>query len=368
VRPDQLERRLRERLDALGPAPRAELLHVLRLPDFDRADAIGCYWGNPKSPNFAELLIDLRGGSDGSGRCRSACCGKPNGVARGRARIVSGMDRPLQVPSGMTLETDVAPTVWVDESLMPLRASGEGALVGEIIPTGFEAYARILHPASRRVGDRFEPITWSELARTRGKTIHPEVQLKALLGDEFRHSAPWGELPEEDSIPEPLRAPLVDTLRRFTARDDRCWCCIWEGYGLWFGGVALTRVDADSPAAMRQRRREAERRAERERAILEAIPKASIMGGMRECLVFTGSIDAILGLEIGGWSRTPNWWWPDDRAWIVVSELDAPSTYVGGSAELVRAIFEEPKLEAVPSDPTHRFDWDGDRINAPEGP
>ena len=29
MRPDQLERRLRERLDALGPAPRAELLHVL---------------------------------------------------------------------------------------------------------------------------------------------------------------------------------------------------------------------------------------------------------------------------------------------------------------------------------------------------
>jgi hypothetical protein len=45
MRPDQLERRLRERLDALGPAPRAELLHVLMLPDFDRADAIGAYWG-----------------------------------------------------------------------------------------------------------------------------------------------------------------------------------------------------------------------------------------------------------------------------------------------------------------------------------
>jgi hypothetical protein len=38
TRPDELERRLRERLDALGPAPRAELLHVLMLPDFERAD------------------------------------------------------------------------------------------------------------------------------------------------------------------------------------------------------------------------------------------------------------------------------------------------------------------------------------------
>jgi hypothetical protein len=45
MRPDQLERRLRERLDALGPAPRAELLHVLMLPDFERADRIGEFWG-----------------------------------------------------------------------------------------------------------------------------------------------------------------------------------------------------------------------------------------------------------------------------------------------------------------------------------
>jgi hypothetical protein len=58
VRPDELERRLQERLDALGPAPRAELHLVLMLPDFERADRIGEFWGNPKTRTFAELLID----------------------------------------------------------------------------------------------------------------------------------------------------------------------------------------------------------------------------------------------------------------------------------------------------------------------
>jgi hypothetical protein len=51
MRPDRLERRLRERLDALGPAPRAELLHVLMLPDFERADRIGEFWGTPRRGN-----------------------------------------------------------------------------------------------------------------------------------------------------------------------------------------------------------------------------------------------------------------------------------------------------------------------------
>jgi hypothetical protein len=54
MRPDELERRLRERLDALGPAPRAELLHVLMLPDFERADRIGAYCRNLKRRTFGE--------------------------------------------------------------------------------------------------------------------------------------------------------------------------------------------------------------------------------------------------------------------------------------------------------------------------
>jgi hypothetical protein len=41
MRPDQLERRPCERLDALGPAPRAKLLHILMLLDLARTNRIG---------------------------------------------------------------------------------------------------------------------------------------------------------------------------------------------------------------------------------------------------------------------------------------------------------------------------------------
>ena len=58
MRPDQLKPKLRERLDALGPAPRAELLHVLMLPDLEHAERIGEFWGYPESRAFAELSID----------------------------------------------------------------------------------------------------------------------------------------------------------------------------------------------------------------------------------------------------------------------------------------------------------------------
>jgi len=54
-----MEAALRARLEALPPAARAELVHVLRLPDFDRADAIGEFWASPETRTFGELLIDL---------------------------------------------------------------------------------------------------------------------------------------------------------------------------------------------------------------------------------------------------------------------------------------------------------------------
>jgi hypothetical protein len=56
---DEMEAALRERLQALPPAARAELKHVIRLPDLERAGRIGEFWGRPETRTFGELLIDL---------------------------------------------------------------------------------------------------------------------------------------------------------------------------------------------------------------------------------------------------------------------------------------------------------------------
>jgi hypothetical protein len=42
IRPHQLERRIRPRLDAISPAARAELLHALMFPE-SAADRIGAH-------------------------------------------------------------------------------------------------------------------------------------------------------------------------------------------------------------------------------------------------------------------------------------------------------------------------------------
>jgi hypothetical protein len=77
----ELEQSLRDRLDAFPLAARAELLHVLMLPDFDRAARIGEFWASPATRSFGELLIDL----------------EDDRVARA---VVVGMLRELPPPGG----------------------------------------------------------------------------------------------------------------------------------------------------------------------------------------------------------------------------------------------------------------------------
>jgi hypothetical protein len=78
----EYEEMLQERLDAVG-ALRAELLHVLMLPDFERAGRIGESYGYPGSRASAELLIDCEEDRTFR-RCSSGCCAR--WIASGRSR------------------------------------------------------------------------------------------------------------------------------------------------------------------------------------------------------------------------------------------------------------------------------------------
>src|SRR4249919_1625385 len=97
-----MEHALRQRLEALPPAARAELRHVLVLPDFDRADRIGEFWGHPETRTFGELLIDLEGGQGGAGGRLRAAQRDGAGVARaarraGRPRLRAHLRSDLTV-------------------------------------------------------------------------------------------------------------------------------------------------------------------------------------------------------------------------------------------------------------------------------
>jgi hypothetical protein len=95
MRPDKLERRLRDRLDALGPAPRAELLHVLMLPDFERADRIGRVCPKDGAAEVDGGLDVLRATSDTVGHDRDGDRRLPSLGLQRRLEATIGQQRGI---------------------------------------------------------------------------------------------------------------------------------------------------------------------------------------------------------------------------------------------------------------------------------
>jgi hypothetical protein len=98
---------------------------------------------------------------------------------------------------------------------------------------------------------------------------------------------------------------------------------------------------------MRWRIRLEGKRARKEAARLRTFP---LLGGGRSYVLFEGGVDDAARFDLGHGSRSPALWWPEDRAWFVHTEIDALSTYVGGSRAMVGRLVGEQVLESFEVD------------------
>lgn len=221
---------------------------------------------------------------------------------------------------------DVSPADWIAP-----RLHGFAEDTGSVIPEGYEAYCRIFHPWDAKT-DR--PRSWAQMAEANGRIVHPEMQAHTISRpagtpgeafdlNDYINRLEWGRLPH------PERSALVSILKSKSADSATCWFCVWEGVGsLDFAGVT-DRV---------------------------RLPH-------RNYVLYSGPIElALATLDVFG--TAPNLWWPKDRSWIVVTEIDYAWTYVGGTAELISAICESVQLEALPAKLTDKPFVDSDTINA----
>lgn len=66
-----------------------------------------------------------------------------------------------------------------------------------------------------------------------------------------------------------------------------------------------------------------------------------------------------------GWPdpASPSLVWPDDHAWVLVTEIDWDSTIVAGTADLVAALVADPRLDVAQIPADADLAWDGDEVN-----
>jgi hypothetical protein len=234
---------------------------------------------------------------------------------------------------------DVSPADWIMERLRPWDPTG--VRLHSFAPDGFNAYARIFHPA--RASDPSGEIRWGALGAARGVPLTPDVSFSEVSGLDPGDLHELDELaPRDGELPRATCEVLARVLRPHTQTPTPCWFCLWEGNGA-FWSRAHTPTYADEASGPDLDRYWADAGAQD--ALLGSTPK--VEAAHRSYLLFRGRLDAACGFEPAGWHVAPNLWWPDDRSWLVATEVDGYSTYVGASGPAIDDVLASSALEAI---------------------
>ena len=232
---------------------------------------------------------------------------------------------------GLPLQADVSAGAWIVEAVR-----GRSGVAG-ILPAVYPAYARVFHPAVRFAGDDDVDVSWAEVADANGSVAHPLMQWPAITGgweylNEDSQPPTWDAAPAEGHLPVPVAERLAAVLSRHTRTPEECWFGRWAGFGFDAGA-------------------------------LEGVPRLPLPGSHDAVLVRGSVADAVRNLAPEPHEQSANLWWPADRAWCVVTDIDAMETYVGGSAGCIAEVLAAEGLEAVPARPEDPVGWHEDPVN-----
>ena len=198
------------------------------------------------------------------------------------------------------------------------------------IPTRFERYARILHPAYIVIGKEWEtrevPVPWTSVSKWSGKTLHATTHIQDLMvrsdGHDWRKQGEGGREPNQGVIPNAPLSCLLAHLANGATTPTEIWMLIWSGYG---GAEDTCGLPVE-------------------------VSKQLTASG-RQYFLHGGSIDSSpRDYRDAIFEHPPSFWWPADQSWFVATDIDASSTYVGGSKELINQILNDPCLEAFPAE------------------
>ena len=266
----------------------------------------------------------------------------------------------------------IAEAEWLKPRLRPFLGG-----VASIVPAGFPAYVRILHPSP---GPNDQLSTWAEVAARSGRTMHRLAQFHAIEQPRTsldRPSKSYSELmnavvhpPDSGRLHPNHLTALCEILAKHTTIQQSCFFCIWEGHG-WLpdklsGGDLVFTTSLELPKDVTSKVRKPPSIPPPFPTNVENQPQVDLP--FRSYFFFEGHLD---GAKQFGWrlsedcfvSESPNLFWPSDHSWCVASAIDLYCTLVAGSEALAEALMANSLLETWRVFPDDPVTYDSDEIN-----
>jgi hypothetical protein len=242
--------------------------------------------------------------------------------------------------------TDVHQADWIASRLAPWQGVYPITIV---IPDGFEAYARVLHPVDVP-DDGGSLVRWADVAAWSGLPLRADAQFHSIALPPFDPGRPYpfdGQSPRTGTLLTEDASALAAIARGWTSTPDDCWFCVGDGFG-WDGDsvTAVFTADGEPPAEVVK-----EPRQDPVPAQIRAGPRVGLPN--REYLLYRGPGEDVTATATlnHAWGQCASLWWPADHAWCVASDVDLPWTYVGGPRGLIDAILADDLIEALPASP-----------------
>ncbi|MCU1530087.1 MAG: hypothetical protein JWP75_3850 [Frondihabitans sp.] len=271
--------------------------------------------------------------------------------------------------------TDVSGGDWL-HGRIPIDG-GYPAVAG----TGWDAYARILHPAeaSGDIDGAFTILkwTWAEAARRRGVGMHALVDWNTIgrQGGQVEVDGLTLSPGQEGCLEPRLLRILASLLAAETSTPDDITVGVWSGFGhetssrqvatLVFSDEDITEepqpapTDAEMDAVLHRLVNEATARLQA--GILPSAPEAPLLElPDRDYYLAAATLQSLgdLAEHDHDLASGIQLIWPAGHEWLVASEIDFDSTIVGGSRGLIQRIVDHPGLEAFVVHEHDHFDID----------
>lgn len=262
----------------------------------------------------------------------------------------------------------LSPDDRVEEAQWYLDRLAEfGGRVECVVPRGYPAYARILHPAD---GPGNVRVSWAEVAVSTGTVLHPLAQFTSLAGRfeyDRRAGIGWpGENPTEGTIDVDQLRSLCHILADHTTTPDRCWLTVWEGWG-----NLPSEWERSARTIMQPHRAYYLFQRSLDEVFDFSVVVANVHDDSASSRALLSSSSPFPSTSVSPPQpenphvrvQSPSQWWPDNRVWCVATEIDFDSTLVGGSEALVEHIVGNPDLEAFRVNPSDDLAVRGDTVN-----